>query len=134
MHWGLVSITLSLSKSNIRNWCFHRRRHQTVVSSFSFLFVFFFVFVSFVMLLSLPLRLLIRYHFSFFCLLFSYCFFSLFCPFSFRFFFPFVFSSRYRICHSPFPLLLFYQCQYCLLNRVLSCLVMIIYNEILLIS
>ena len=30
IRWGLVSITLSLSKSSIHNWCSHRRHHLAV--------------------------------------------------------------------------------------------------------
>ena len=29
--WGLVSVTFSLSKSSIRNCCFHRRHHLAII-------------------------------------------------------------------------------------------------------
>ncbi len=29
--WGLVSVTFSLSKSSIRNCCFHRRHHNIYI-------------------------------------------------------------------------------------------------------
>ena len=85
----ISSDTLSLTKSNIRSWCFHRHHHLIVG-------LFFFHSFSFVMLLNLLRRPSIRYHFFF-------RFFS----FSFHFFFPFFFFFHYHFCRSlvPFPVL-----------------------------
>ena len=107
--WGLVSVTFSqclIKKSNIRSCCFRRhpvvdpivgfhRHHHPVVGFFVF---------SCVMLLS-------------------QCSFSPFSSFSFRFLFLFSFFYFFSSHYFPFSLLLFYQCQCCPLDRVLSCLI-----------
>ena len=54
----ISSDTLSLTKSNIHSWCFHRHHHLIVG-------LFFFHSFSFVMLLNLLCRPSIRYHFFF---------------------------------------------------------------------
>ena len=117
----ISSDTLSLTKSNIHSWCFHRHHHLIVG-------LFFFHSFSFVMLLNLLCRPSIRYHF----------FFRIF-SFSFHFLCPFFSPSLYHLSRSPvpflyyilppfpfhsfFPLLLFYQCHCCFLGLGLSCLI-----------
>ena len=126
--WGLVSVTFSqclIKKSNIRSCCFRRhpvvdpivgfhRHHHPVVGFFVF---------SCVMLLSPLLRLWKNYYFLFHLHWLSQCSFSPFSSFSFRFLFLFSFFYFFSSHYFPFSLLLFYQCQCCPLDRVLSCLI-----------
>ena len=83
----ISSDTLSLTKSNIHSWCFHRHHHLIVG-------LFFFHSFSFVMLLNLLCRPSIRYHFFFRFFSFSFHFFFLFSAF---------FTTIFAVPLFPFP-------------------------------